>query len=70
MAGRRAASWSLARRLVLSIVLLLTLIWTLAMASIYWHTREHVHKLLDLHLMQTAVLLSNQSPEEIDDDEL
>ncbi|MEE1654002.1 ATP-binding protein [Brachymonas sp. G13] len=68
--ARSSASWSLTRRLVLSIVLLLTVVWSLAMAGIYWHTREHVHKLLDMHLMQTAVLLSNQSPEEIDDDEL
>ena len=55
--ARSSASWSLTRRLVLSIVLLLTVVWSLAMAGIYWHTREHVHKLLDMHLMQTAVLL-------------
>ena len=59
---------SLQWRLTLSLLLVISLVWTLVLCMTWFKTEHELNELLDAHLAQTAAVLVAQTHDEHDDD--
>ena len=68
--GRLSVRGSVRRRLLLTLLGGVALVWLAAAAVTAWETRAETQELLDAHLAQSAALLAAQIGDEIDEVEL
>ena len=60
---------SLQTRLLLTVLGLLAVVWTVAVAATWFGTRHELNEQLDAHLVQVAMLLASQPMEDLESDD-